>query len=150
MCCYIDQFNAAGIISRHENGLAVNVESCMRGNEAICSDYANCLVMTLERESIQTHSPSPTIVVPRPFSIDAVPFANSGLIFEACSGPDNMKLITNQDIQASMKCLDACSEGELSFRDYFVLMSLSHFITLSSYRLVLLHRYVFQERNHCI
>ncbi|KAL7486740.1 hypothetical protein ACHAW6_012340 [Cyclotella cf. meneghiniana] len=119
MCCYIDQFNAAGIISRDENGFPVNVESCMKGNEVICADYANCLVMTVGRESIKTHSPSPTLVIPRPLSSDPVPFANSGLIFEACSSPDNVKLITNQDLQASMKCLDACSEGLCCYIDMF-------------------------------
>ncbi|KAL3782962.1 hypothetical protein HJC23_003118 [Cyclotella cryptica] len=119
LCCYIDQFNAAGIISKDQNGFPMNLESCMKGNEVNCFDYAICLVMTLERETTQTHSPSPAMVVPRPVSIDIVPYANAGKIFQACSGPDNIKLITNQNIQASMNCLDACSDGLCCYIDMF-------------------------------
>jgi hypothetical protein len=114
MCCYIDEFIAAGITAKDEvSGAAVGVDSCMEGNELACYEYSSCLVMTLEREPKVTLSPSPTMAIPPPAPI--VPYANVGQIYDACSGPKNMELITNHDFEANINCLNACSKGEDDF-----------------------------------
>jgi hypothetical protein len=47
LCCYIDLFAKRGITAIDEDGNAVEVESCWEGNEAICSGYEPCLVLTI-------------------------------------------------------------------------------------------------------
>ncbi|KAL3797023.1 hypothetical protein ACHAWO_006659 [Cyclotella atomus] len=57
-CCYIDLFAKRGITAMDEDGNVVEVDSCWKGNEAICSGYEPCLVLTMEAK------PSPPLVSP--------------------------------------------------------------------------------------
>ena len=117
LCCFIEEFIDAGFEQTDETGHLMDAQSCYKSNELTCYDYKSCLVMTLEKHERQTVSPSPTMSVPPPVPI--VPYANAEEIYSSCSGEENMRLITNQNVEANIRCLNACSPGICCYMDLF-------------------------------
>lgn len=118
LCCFLEEFQAAGLASTAKNEeFFENVESCYTSNELACYEYSSCLVMTLERKEPVTTSPSPTMLIPPPTPV--LPYANPGVIYSSCAGPENFQLITNQEINQNMKCLSACEKGLCCYIDLF-------------------------------